>query len=131
MRHYTLDEAQALLPAVIPVLERLREAFVRLRVLNAAVAAEARGASGDGNLLTPAFAGGKTEDRVTALRTQMRDAVLKLERWSIEVKDPERGLIDFRTMREGEVVYLCYLLGEPAIEWWHGLDAGFAGRQRL
>ena len=131
MRHYTLDEAQALLPDVIPVLERLREAFVRLRVLNAAVAAEARGASGDGNLLTPAFAGGKTEDRVTALRTQMRDAVLQLERWSIEVKDPERGLIDFRTMREGEVVYLCYLLGEPAIEWWHGLDAGFAGRQRL
>ena len=47
------------------------------------------------------------------------------------MKDPERGLIDFYHERDGQVVYLCWQLGEPDIEWWHDTEAGFAGRQPL
>lgn len=50
----------------------------------------------------------------------------------IEVKDPETGLIDFRSMRDGREVYLCWRLGEgPRIRYWHELDAGFPGRRAL
>jgi len=47
-----------------------------------------------------------------------------------EVKDPEQGLIDFRTQRRGSEVYLCWKLGEgDRISFWHDLEAGFAGRK--
>jgi hypothetical protein len=132
VRLYTFDEAEALLPRVVPVLEQMRDAFLRLRVFHAALAAEARGASGDGNLLTPVFGDGDSSRHVLeSLNEQLRDASAQLAKWDIEVKDPERGLIDFRSDRKGEVVYLCYLLGEPHIEWWHRIDAGFAGREPL
>jgi hypothetical protein len=49
----------------------------------------------------------------------------------IECKSPDLGLIDFPGEVAGEPAYLCWKLGEPAVEWWHRRDAGFAGRQRL
>ena len=55
----------------------------------------------------------------------------KLAQLDIELKDLQRGLIDFPTMREGRVVYLCWELGEPEVAYWHELDTGFGGRQPL
>lgn len=50
----------------------------------------------------------------------------------VQLKDYRRGLIDFPSMRDGRLVLLCWQLGEPdRIEWWHELETGFAGRQRL
>lgn len=131
MRVYSEAEAQALLPEVIPVLEALRKAIVELRALEAAVAAEARGASGDGNLLADPWEEAAGENRAEAFRRQIRGAVAQLRQWDIELKDPERGLIDFYHQRGDEVVFLCYLLGEADIGYWHTLSGGFAGRQPL
>jgi hypothetical protein len=131
-RLYTLEEARALLPEVIPLLERLRSAMQRMRALEAAVAVDARGASGDGNLITtPWEHTGGGENLADILSRQVRGAMGQLELWGIELKDPQKGLIDFQHERDGEVVYLCYQLGEPDIEWWHTLSGGFAGRQKL
>jgi len=60
-------------------------------------------------------------------------------RWSLaadvpwlEIKDPATGLIDFRTMRDGHEVYLCWKLGEGSrILYWHELEAGFGGRRAI
>ncbi len=50
----------------------------------------------------------------------------------IQLKDYSRGLIDFPSMRDGHVVLLCWQLGEDEqIEWWHEVEAGFAGRQPI
>jgi hypothetical protein len=50
----------------------------------------------------------------------------------IQIKDPEKGLIDFPSVRGEKIVLLCWMLGEPdSIGWWHEMDAGFAGRQKL
>jgi len=50
----------------------------------------------------------------------------------IELKDYSRGLIDFPSIRNGRIVYLCWQLGEPPmIEYWHEIDGGFSGRQPL
>jgi len=130
VRLYTVEEARALLPEIIPVVEALRDAFVELRALQATVAAGKRGASGDGNLLANPWEK-DPESRVETLNRSARAAVERLAEWGVEVKDPERGLIDFYSRREGEVVYLCYLLGEPDVAWWHTLGGGFAARQRL
>ncbi|MGH2608470.1 MAG: DUF2203 domain-containing protein [Tepidiformaceae bacterium] len=131
MRLYTEPEARALLPEVVPVVERLRDAFVALRALQSSIEAEARGASGDGSLLANPWDQQARENRAESLNRQLREAAAVLSDHGIELKDPERGLIDFHSEREGKVVYLCYLLGEPDLLYWHDLDAGFAGRQPL
>jgi hypothetical protein len=130
MRLYTLEEASALLPQVIPVLESLRAAFRELRAMQAAVATQARGASGDGHLLADPWTD-VGEDRAGAASDALQAATSRLDAWEIEVKDPDRGLIDFYHERGGRTVYLCFHLGETSIGYWHELGAGFAGRQPI
>lgn len=55
----------------------------------------------------------------------------ELDKLSVEIKDLDRGLVDFRCLMDGREVYLCWLLGEDEVSHWHELDAGFAGRQSL
>lgn len=131
MRLYTEAEARALLPEVIPVLARLHTAFVGLRALRAAVSAQARGASGDGSLLADPWEQPGSENRAREMAAELQAAAAQLAAWGIGLKDPDRGLIDFYHKREGEVVFLCYLIGEPDIQYWHTLEGGFAGRERL
>lgn len=65
-----------------------------------------------------------------ALR-QAQQTVEELHALGCEVKDLEMGLVDFRSLREGREVYLCWHVGEETISYWHELDAGFGGRQPL
>ena len=130
MKLYTVSEARELLPRVIPVLESLRSAYIEMRAMQAAVAQHSRGASGDGHLLANPWEDGG-ENRMSELDRQLRRAASQLDRWGIEVKDPEKGLVDFFHERDGRVVYLCFLLGEPSLAYWHDLQAGFAGRQLI
>ena len=76
--------------------------------------------------------------RVAAYRRRPTDPVAReieallreIAELGAEVKDPEQGLIDFRTQRRGREVYLCWKLGEgDRISFWHDLQAGFAGRK--
>jgi hypothetical protein len=62
---------------------------------------------------------------------KMEEYVRELRQLGVEMKDPFTGLIDFPSLRNGRPVYLCWRLGEPAVEHWHELEAGFAGRQKL
>lgn len=64
-------------------------------------------------------------------QAQIRAAAEAIHELGGELKDPERGMVDFRTEREGRVVYLCWLMDEPRVMYWHELDAGYRGRQRL
>ena len=65
---------------------------------------------------------------LTELTLQLSD----LEGLGVQLKDFERGLVDFPSLRDGRVVLLCWQLGEgDELEWWHDVDAGFAGRTPL
>ena len=55
----------------------------------------------------------------------------RLQDMEIEVKDLASGLIDFPALRDGTVVYLCWKHGEGSIQFWHEIEAGFAGRQPI
>ncbi len=57
--------------------------------------------------------------------------IAEIDELGITVKDLDMGLIDFPCLRDGREVYLCWKLGEPGIDWWHEIDAGYAGRQPL
>lgn len=55
----------------------------------------------------------------------------ELEELGVLLKGPREGLVDFPSLRDGRVVFLCWKHGEPAIEHWHEIEAGFSGRQPL
>jgi hypothetical protein len=73
----------------------------------------------------------EAEEALRQERERLAECVAELAELGIELKDPYSGLIDFPSLREGREVYLCWKLGEPEVEYWHELDAGFAGRQKL
>jgi hypothetical protein len=62
---------------------------------------------------------------------RMREYLQELADLGVELKDPFTGLVDFPARMNGRDVYLCWRLGEAEIGFWHELDAGFAGRQKL
>jgi len=77
--------------------------------------------------------GGITEGVAYAMiLTELTTQLAELETLGVQLKDFERGLVDFPSLRDGRVVLLCWQLGEgDELEWWHDVDAGFAGRTPL
>ena len=61
----------------------------------------------------------------------LKTAVENIQEMGCIIKDLDIGLVDFPTLFRGEEVYLCWKLGEPAIEFWHGIHEGFAGRKPI
>ena len=73
----------------------------------------------------------ETERVVSELTRRLQEAVAEITGRGIQVRDIGRGLVDFPSNREGDIVYLCWQRGEPSIDWWHPTDTGFAGRRPL
>jgi hypothetical protein len=66
------------------------------------------------------------------LRERFAALLAELDELGVEVKDPLSGLLDFRARRgDGQVVYLCWRLGEEGVFHWHTIESGFAGRRPL
>ncbi len=124
MKLFTVEEANALLPEIVPKLQSIRSLYSHINEMRdgaraAAVASEFGGGMAGGSGYV------NTLYKVGKLTTEMNDL-------GVELKDYTSGLIDFPSMRGGRVVLLCWMLGEGGeIEWWHETDGGFAGRQPL
>lgn len=71
------------------------------------------------------------ENEVARLTGRLQDAVKEITDRGILVRDIGRGLVDFPSNREGEIVYLCWQRGEPVVAWWHPTNTGFSGRRPL
>ena len=61
----------------------------------------------------------------------MRERVEAINEMGVQIKDLDRGLVDWVGLRDGRKVYICWERGEPAIAFWHELDTGFGGRQPI
>ncbi|HEY0170191.1 MAG TPA: DUF2203 domain-containing protein [Pyrinomonadaceae bacterium] len=125
MKLFTVEDANALLPTVRGIVRRVQRAYARVSASQAQARLAAEGASLGGG----GMEGGSAY--VLAL-TGLAEASGELEALGVQIKDYERGLIDFPTLRDGRVVLLCWQMGEgDELEWWHDLEAGFSGRQPL
>jgi hypothetical protein len=121
-RHYSLEEASALLPQVVELLERMRSARDRLGDAEARAALAAAGGSNGG---------GEPGRTVSEGFLELRDAMIWLRDREIVLRDLDRGLVDFPALRDGAEVYLCWQEGEDEIAFWHDPEAGFAGRRPI
>jgi hypothetical protein len=127
---FTLEQANAMLPlvgAIIRDLSELSRDVLERRERLALLLAGREGESRDlyRDELT------QIEEELQKDGQRLRDYVRELHELGVEPKNGPEGLVDFRCLMDGRVVYLCWKLGEPEIGYWHELEAGFAGRQRL
>jgi hypothetical protein len=129
---FTPESANRALPYIRAVVEDLVDAYGRLR----------RSEEDRQRALAGSPAAGATdeerrrflEDAEEARRLAREDLLRvarELEAAGVEMKDPEKGLVDFPGEMDGRRVWLCWKRGEPAVAWWHDVETGFAGRRPL
>jgi hypothetical protein len=130
-KRFTLAQAQSLIPRV----DRLLREAIALK--SGFIEAERALQSFNERIM---LMGGMIVDRDQFLQAKsrresesarLRNAVEQLQEIGCVVKDLDIGLVDFPTLFRGQEVYLCWKLGEPAIEFWHGVDEGFRGRKAI
>ena len=121
-RLYTVAQANQLLPALAQVLQSL------LGELGVATDADAlrrvRGAEGHNG-------GGAAASAMLQAGRRVEREMEFLREHGILPRDVQAGLVDFPSERDGEPIFLCWRLDEPAIEYWHHRDQGFVHRQLL
>ena len=124
---YTVEQANRALPLVRRIVDdivaqyrRWQDRVRELESLNAA-----RTAADD----VPRAA--ELESEIQSLAAEIEGFRRELRDLGLEVKDYERGLVDFPGVVDGREVFLCWRIGEPAVQFWHDKDAGYAGRRPL
>lgn len=124
MKTFTVSQADELIPIIRPKLEAISATLAGIRSQKDAAVRAAMCATAGGGM-----PGGTDYVRAIYEFGRMTTEIIEM---GVEIKDPSIGLIDFPCVRNGEVVYLCWKLGEPEfIEWWHRIDDGFGGRQPI
>ncbi len=128
-RTFTLDEAQMLLP----ILESLLKQAIHGKQLIEAVDAELQATAhrvflNGGTMLNVVHLARRKAEREKAIR-RVKDALAEIDATGVQVKDLDIGLLDFPCKVDGEMLLLCWKLGEPTIMHWHGTNEGFASRK--
>ena len=121
-KHYTRDEARALLPQIREWLQTLQSDMGLLRDWDAR--AGPRLAGGED-------LGGEPVNTWVKTLAEVKRILGRFHRFEIQIKDIERGLIDFPAFIGGKEVFLCWEKDEEDIEYWHELNTGYSGRERL
>lgn len=130
-RTYTLEEANRVLPEVKGLAERIVEMVAALPELQEQARARDYERRREAASRSP-----KTEEEykeaagaVRGAELELARALAELESLGVRLKDPAVGLMDFLSYRDGELVELCWRLGEPQVGHWHRIGEGFPGRK--
>jgi hypothetical protein len=130
-RTFTLQDAQMLLPT----LESLLRTAINGKKLIEEVDAEVQELSqriflNGGTLVNVVAVARRKAERERSVQ-RAKDAVAEIHATGVQVKDIDIGLLDFPCRVEGEIVLLCWKLGEAKITHWHSTEEGFAGRKPI
>jgi hypothetical protein len=129
MRHFTREEADALLPTLMPVLLDMQRLHAQLREALKAVAEFARRAAQNGH--GEGYGGLTLEQDLKQIRSDLSERLEFVQALGVHLKDIDEGIVDFPSRMSGREVYLCWRLGEDRVTHWHAIETGFAGRQPL
>jgi len=127
---FTVEQANAALPLVrsitadlVQLSREVIERRERLALLSAGRSATA--ADPYSEELT------QIEEELEKDSIQLQEYVEELRALGVEPKSGPEGLIDFPSMMDDRLVFLCWKLGEGELMFWHELEAGYRGRQSL
>jgi hypothetical protein len=127
---FTVAEANSALPLVRAIVRDITELAKELRERHERLI---RAGCDDRSSLSAAH-----DEELQLVRAELDNGQKRMEEYArelgqlgVELKDYFSGLIDFPSVMDGRLVYLCWRLGEPEVAHWHELEAGFSGRQKL
>ncbi|MGH2536231.1 MAG: DUF2203 domain-containing protein [Candidatus Promineifilaceae bacterium] len=122
-RYFSLQEANALLPELEPLMADVLERRAKVARMRGQVAGmlERQGAD----------VGGPAASALVRDFMKIERLVRKIHAYGVVIKDLNAGLLDFLSKRDGREVYLCWRYGEPQVEYFHDLHTGFAGRRHI
>ncbi len=126
-RLFTVQEANALLPMVRPLVEQILDNIRRLKHASETVIRREQLDPDAPNLMERL----REDSEVAQLVGQVQQGVETINSHGCVCKGVEQGLIDFPCMFGSEVIFLCWQLGEPSVSFWHRIEDGFAGRKPL
>jgi hypothetical protein len=130
-KHFTLDEAQSLLPVLESLLNRAIEARRAAEEIGEELQELNHKIFLSGGMFLDVDSLRKRRKAYDAQLQTVKDSLAEIDAIGVQVKDLDTGLLDFPCLIDGETVLLCWKMGESRIEFWHTLDGGFAGRQPL
>lgn len=122
VRLFDVEEAECMLPLVRSIVGGMIDDFQERRRLLRELAA----IDDDTSREEP-----ELRHEIDLLTEKLVEATEELANLGIECKGVEQGLVDFPSERDGKIVYLCWRYGEDRVEWWHPVEAGYAGRRRI
>ncbi len=122
-KYFTLQEANATLEVIKPWMEEVQKIRQEILKHQPEVWDAVRQSAGNG--------GNPTMSRLVPSFERLDDLLHRIFATGAELKDVNTGLLDFLALRNGQPVYLCWKYGEDRIEFWHEIEAGFAGRQPI
>lgn len=129
-RTFTLEEANAALVELRPIVERMvqhRRNLIAAQKLQAELVTRIAGNGGD---MMPSDLR-EAAETIQGEASAIAECAERINEAGAEIKSLEEGLLDFPAKRGDEDVLLCWKLGEDEIRYWHGIDEGFAGRKPL
>ena len=123
MKYFTVEEANALLPTLEPLMKHLLTRRARASRL----------AQQMGETLSDVRSniGGMELSTLTLDFVAIERMVYQIQSYGVLLKDANAGLLDFLSQRDGRDIYLCWKYGEDKVEYFHELHTGFAGRQHV
>ena len=122
-RHFTLEEARSWTPILRAKFERIHALYEEMDGLRVDYDRVRRVIAMNGHApKTLVF---------EACAATLKQLVHEIVSEGIEIKDIERGLVDFPHMRNGEEVFLCWELADDNLDFWHYIEDGYMGRTRL
>ncbi len=122
-KHFTLEEARALLPQLRNALKDAQRRRQRFSETDEKLGKMTTHAGSD--------LGGKDVSSMMMDLLQVNVQVRRIQEMGVVIKDFDRGLVDFPHLRQGREVFLCWELEEDDIEFWHDIETGYGGRERL
>jgi hypothetical protein len=122
-RYFTLKEANETLPVIRPLLEEMIRIGEVVRAHQPELWDAVQKSAGNG--------GNPTLSRLLQDFDRLDTLLHQIQDMGIKVKDLQVGLVDFPAWRDDHEVYLCWKYGEDDIQFWHEIEAGFAGRQPI
>jgi hypothetical protein len=131
MRTFTLREAQSMLP----ILESLLRKSIESKTLIEEIDQEftdlgERIFLNGGTLVDVRACTARRNQREKAIQSA-KDTLSEINAIGVQVKDLDIGLLDFPCLVDGEIILLCWKMGEPTITHWHGTEEGYAGRRPI
>lgn len=130
-RYFTLSEAERLLAKVGGQVRQAVHLKTELETVNQEFEALTQRVAMAGGMIVNQERFLTLRSRRDGLAKRLRERIEEIHEHGCQIKDLDRGLLDFPTIYRGEEVLLCWKMGEETIGYWHGMNDGFAGRRKI